>query len=99
MYPMWSRDENKLYYQNVAEWTLMEVSFSVEGQSFRAEAPKVVGPIPRRGHGMPGLDIHPNGQRFAVLKAAEETTDVRLNRVTLIPHFVDDLRKITRRKP
>ena len=99
MYPMWSRDENKLYYQNVAEWTLMEVSFSVEGQSFRAEAPKVVGPIPRRGHGMPGLDIHPDGRRFAVLKAAEETSDVRLNRITLIPHFFDDLRKITRRKP
>jgi serine/threonine-protein kinase len=96
MYPMWSRD--KLYYQNTSDWTLMAANYSVDGTSIRAEAPKVVGNIPRRGHGMPGLDIHPDGRRFAVLKAVEGSSDVRQNRVTIVPRFVDDLQKMPPRK-
>jgi serine/threonine-protein kinase len=94
MYPFWSRDEKKLFYQNTEDWTLRVATFSVEGESFRAEPPKVVGPIPRRGHGMPGVDIHPDGRRFAVLKAAEESAEIRENKVTLIPHFIDERRQI-----
>jgi serine/threonine-protein kinase len=90
MYPMWSRDDKKVFYQNTEDWTLMVATFYTEGESLRAEAPKVVGHIPRRGHGMPGIDIHPDGRRFAVLKPAEESTDVRENKVTLIPHFIDE---------
>jgi hypothetical protein len=98
LYPMWSRDEKKVFYQNTEDWTLMVGAFSVQGESFRAEPPKMVGKIPRRGHGMPGVDIHPDGKRFAVMQATDGSTEVRQNRVTLIPHFFDELRKIARRK-
>jgi hypothetical protein len=43
---------------------------------------------------MPGFDLHPDGQRFAVLKAAHEPTAVPQNQVVLIPDFIDGLRRI-----
>jgi hypothetical protein len=94
MYPTWARNGKELFYQRAADWMLMVAAYATEGDSFRAEKPQQVGRIPRRGLGMPGFDLHPDGQRFAVLKAAEEPTEVKRNHVVLIPHFFDDLRRI-----
>jgi eukaryotic-like serine/threonine-protein kinase len=96
MYPSWSRNGKELFYQQVSDWTLMVATYATEGDSFRAEKPQHAGHIPRRGHGMPGFDLHPDGQRFAVLKATQELTEVRRNQVVLIPHFIDDLRRTAR---
>ena len=96
MYPTWSRNGKELFYQQGADWSLMLATYVTEGDSFRAEKPQQVGRIPRRGMGMPGFDLHPDGQRFAVLKAAQEPTEVRQNQVVLIPHFIDELRRIAR---
>ena len=45
---------------------------------------------------MPGFNLHPDGQRFVVLKAAQELNEVRQNHVVLIPHFFDELRRLAR---
>jgi Tol biopolymer transport system component len=94
MYPTWSRSSKELIYQHVEDWTLMVAAYTTEGDSLRAERPRRLARIPRRGFGMPGFDLHPDGQRFAVLKAAEETTDIRQDHMVLIPHFFDELRRV-----
>jgi Tol biopolymer transport system component len=99
MYPTWSRTRNELFYQNVTDWTLMVAAYTVDGDAFRAETPQPVGGIPRRGHGMPGFDVHPDGQRFAVLKATHESDDSKQDHVVLLPHFSDELRRIAGRPP
>jgi Tol biopolymer transport system component len=94
MYPSWSRNGKELFYQQGSDWTLMVATYATEGDSFRAEKPQKAGRLPRRGMGMPGFDLHPDGQRFAVLMAAQEPTEVRQNHVVLIPHFIEELRRI-----
>ena len=97
MHPTWSRNGKELFYQTHSDWTLMVATYVTEGDSFRARSPNnVAGRLPRRGMGMPGFDLHPDGQRFAVLKAAQEPTEVRQNQVVLIPNFIDELQRIAR---
>jgi eukaryotic-like serine/threonine-protein kinase len=98
MFPSWSQNSKELYYQNAADWTLMVATYTTVGEAFRSETPEVAGHIPRRGLGMPGFAIHPDGRRFAVLKAAQESTDIRQNHVTLVPDFSGGLRQSARRK-
>ena len=40
------------------------------------------------------FDLHPDGQRFAVLRAAEEQAEVKQDKVILIQNFFDELRRI-----
>jgi serine/threonine-protein kinase len=96
MHPTWSRVGKELFYQEAADWTVMVAAYGTEGDSFRAEKPQEVGRLPRRGMGMPGFDLHPDGRRFAVLKALQDAAEVRQNHVVVIPHFVDELQRITR---
>jgi len=96
MYPTWSRNGKELFYQQALDWTLMVATCTTEGDSFRAEKPQLAGRIPRRGMGMPGFDLHPDGQRFAVLQSAQGPIEVKQNQVVLIPHFFDELRRIAR---
>jgi hypothetical protein len=76
---------------------LMGAAYAVDGDAFRVERPQQVGRIPRRGLGLPGFDLHPDGQRFAILKAAQEPDDNRQDHVVLIPRFFDELRRIAGR--
>jgi len=94
MYPAWSRSRQELAYQNAADWTLMIAAYGTEGDSFRVEKPRSVGRIPRRGLGMPGFDLHPDGQRFVVLKTTEDPTDAGQDHMVLIEHFFDELRRV-----
>jgi serine/threonine-protein kinase len=95
IHPTWSRNGKELFYQQPTDWALMVATYVTEGDSFRFEKPQqLAGRLPRRGIGMPGFDLHPDGQRFAVLKDAEEPTEARQNHVVLIPHFIDELRRI-----
>ena len=73
----------------------MVASYKVEGDSFRAEKPQLwnKGQFTDRGINR-NFDIHPDGQRFAVLKSPESQTDTKLDRVTFIFNFFDELRRI-----
>ena len=70
----------------------MVTAYATEGDSFRAGKPQQAGRLPRRGLGSQGFDLHPDGQHFAVLKAAQEPIEAR--HVVLILSFFDDLRRI-----
>jgi len=90
--PTWSRSRRELFYQE--DGRIMVVPYTVEGDSFRAEKPRVWSP------GLVSLrvgrsyDLHPDGERVAVLKASGDEAEARRDRVVLIQNFFDELRRI-----
>jgi Tol biopolymer transport system component len=91
-FPVWSRNGKELFYW--AGDRIWVASYAVLGNSFRAEKPRAWSPgrvRPRAGFSW--FDPHPDGKRFAVLKAAEET-EVRQVKVVFITNFFDELRRI-----
>ena len=74
----------------------MVVPYAVDGDSFRAEKPRQWSPglVPTRGAGNRAFDLHPDGQRFAVLKAAEQQAEEKRDKVVLIQNFFDELRRV-----
>jgi serine/threonine-protein kinase len=90
--PVWSRNGKELFYW--AGEQIWVASYAVLGDSFRAEKPRAWSPgrVPWRA-GSTRFDPHPDGKRFAVVAAAEET-EVRRDKVVFITNFFDELRRI-----
>jgi serine/threonine-protein kinase len=90
--PVWSRNGKELFYW--AAERIWVASYAAQGDSFRAEKPRAWSPgrIPWRA-GSARFDAHPDGKRFAVVAAAEET-EVRRDKVVFITNFFDELRRI-----
>jgi hypothetical protein len=93
-YPTWAQNGKELFYQT-ADNRIMAASYKVEGDSFRAEKPQLwsEGQFTDRA-GNRNFDLHPDGQRFAVLKAPESQAEAKLDKVTFILNFSDELRRI-----
>jgi serine/threonine-protein kinase len=87
--PTWSRNRRDLLYL-VEDGRILVAAYTVEGDLFRAEKPRVWSPglAPVRGFGRT-YDLHPDGERVAVLKA-----EARRDKVDLIQNFFDELRRI-----
>ena len=69
----------------------MVASYTVEGDSFRADKPRLwsdkrVEPL--------GLDLHPDGDRFAVALAPEGQVQAKQDRVVFVFNFFDELRRL-----
>jgi serine/threonine-protein kinase len=94
-FPTWSRNRKELFYR-AADQTLMVAPYAAEGASFRAEKPRRWSParIPLRVLGTRTFDLHPDGLRFAVLKAEEEQAEVKQDRLVFILNFFDELRRL-----
>jgi len=90
--PTWSRSRRDLLYV-VEDGGIMVAAYTVEGDLFRAEKPRVWSPgfAPVRGADRT-YDLHPDGERVAVLKASGD--EARRDHVTLIQNFFDELRRI-----
>ncbi len=89
--PTWSRKE--LLYRG-EDGRMMVTAYIVEGESFRAEKPRVWSPgiVPTRGYFGRNYDLHPDDDRLAVLKGDE--AEARRDKVDLILNFFDELRRI-----
>ena len=89
--PTWAKNGRELFYRT-ADSRIMVVTYSVEGDTLRAGRPRLwsEGQITDRGMGG-NFALHPDGKRFAVLKATEGTEEVALD------HFLSD--KLVRRGP
>jgi len=89
--PLWSRNGRELFYQEVpALDRLMVVNYSVNGDSFVAEKPRVW--IEK----LPGADIDlaPDGKRVAVLVPVDTPEAQRAaHEVTFVFNFFDELRR------
>jgi hypothetical protein len=94
--PTWSRTSNEFFYLNTTDLRLMSVRYRVESDVFQADKPRVW--LDTRLGGRPrapsrDLDLHPDGKRFAVGSAGEESPDLQ-NQVVLVFNFFDELKRI-----
>ena len=99
-FPKWSPDGKELIYRRY--WSggqeVMVATIPASGDIFRFEKPRLWSPSPfsdpryRQDH---SFDIHPDGKRFAVLKAPGTGETVpAVNKVSFIFNFFDELRGI-----
>ena len=72
----------------------MVVTYTVFGDSFRADKPQLWSPgqFTPLGGGIGDFDLHPDGNRFAVLKASDTEETAAVNKVSFIFNFFDELR-------
>src|SRR5713226_1865947 len=65
------------------------------GDSFHADKPQLWSPgqFTDRGVGSGNFDLHPDGKRFAVLKAPATGETPPVNKVSFLFHFFDELRR------
>ena len=91
--PTWSENGRELFYRTT-DSRIMVVTYSVEGDSFRAGRPWLwsEGQFTDRGMGR-NFALHPDGKRFAVLKAPEDSKQTGPTHVNLILNWFDEVRR------
>ena len=72
----------------------MVVTYSVEGDSFRAGRPRLwsEGQFTDRDINQ-NFAPHPDGKRFAVLKATESSEEASLHHINLVTNWFDEVRR------
>jgi serine/threonine-protein kinase len=92
--PVWSRSRQELFYL-APDQRIMLVSYSVAGGSFRPEKPRAWSEA-RVGRGSYRyIDLHPDGQRFAVLKGPDAAAESKRDKVVFVFGFHDELRRLS----
>ncbi len=92
-FPTWSENGREIFYRTF-DSRIMVVTYSVQGDSFRAGKPRLwsEGQFTDRGNAR-NFGLHPDGKRFAVLKATEGTEEVALDHLTLVTNWFDEVRR------
>ena len=91
-FPKWSRNGKELFYRTT-DSKIMVVTYTASGDSFRADKPQLWSPgqFTDRGVGVYNFDLHPDGKRFAVLKAPAQNKTRAVNKVSFIFNFFDEI--------
>jgi Tol biopolymer transport system component len=94
LYPKWSRNGKELFYRT-QDSKIMVVTYTASSDSFHADKPQLWSPgqFTDRGLGLYNFDLHPDGKRFAVLKAPVTEQVPTVNKVSFIFNFFDELRR------
>jgi serine/threonine-protein kinase len=89
-FPIWSRTRSELFYGHDGQ--IMVASYAADGDAFRAEKPLLwsQGRFVERGP----FDLHPDGERFAIAAPAPADDGTRLDRLTFVVNFSDELRRL-----
>jgi serine/threonine-protein kinase len=91
--PKWSRNGKELFYRTI-DSKIMVVTYTASGDSFHAGKPQLWSPGQFTGRGANfNFDLHPDGNRFAVLKAPGTEQTAAVNKVSFIFNFFDELRR------
>lgn len=89
---MWSRNGKELFYRTPTNSKLIVVTYTASGDSFRASKPQLWSPSEFADRGTTyNFDLHPDGKRFAVLKAPDADQTAAVNRVNFIFNFFDEI--------
>jgi serine/threonine-protein kinase len=96
----WSRTKHELLFASAVDLRIMRAPYVVEGDSFRAEKPQpwsdaIITARPRPPS--KDIDLHPDGQRFAVAAGAR-APNAKLDKVVLTFNFFDELKRLTAKK-
>ena len=95
--PTWSRTRRELFYATL-DSRIMVVPYSVEGNTFRAEKPRLWAdsrftPRVRTGPNR-SFDLHPDGERFALAPVVATADTVKRDKIVFVFNFFDELRRI-----
>jgi serine/threonine-protein kinase len=90
----WTRTRHELLYRG-SDLRIMVVSYTVEGDSFKADKPRPWSeqPIVTRPR-QRMFDLHPDGERLAIAVATGQPNEEKLDKLTFIFNFFDELRRI-----
>jgi len=92
-FPKWSRDGKELFYRT-ADSKIMALTYTASGDSFRADKPQLWSPGQFTDRALNyNFDLHPDGKRFAVLRAPGPEQAAAVNKVSFIFNFFDELRR------
>ena len=93
-FPRWSRNGKELFYRT-EDSKIMMTTYTTSGDSFRADKPQLWSPGQFTDFlgGISNLDLHPDGKRFAVLRALGTEQATAVNKVDFIFNFFDELRR------
>jgi hypothetical protein len=94
VHPAWSRNWHQLFYRN-AENRLMAAAYTVKGDSFAADKPRLWAQqqIPEPGFNGTTYDVGPDGRVAAVIQVEAAEGDQAQNRLIFLENFVDELRR------
>jgi hypothetical protein len=90
--PIWSRTSKELFYRT-DDQKIMVASYTAQGDSFHTDKPRLW----FEGQ-FTGFDLHPDGQRFAILKAPESQSPTKSDKAVFIFNFFDELRRLAAAK-
>jgi Tol biopolymer transport system component len=96
----WSQTKHELLLVSAADLRIMRVPYGVDGDSFRAEKPQLWSDATITARPRPpsrDLDLHPDGQRFAIA-AGSTVANAKLDKVVLTLNFFDELTRLTAKK-
>ena len=97
--PLWSRTRNELFYTvGSGDLQMMVAPYRTEGDSFRAEKPRLLSETRISGRPRPpsrDVDVHPDGQRFAVAPRAQNVTAAKQDKVVFVFNFFEQLKRLT----
>ena len=94
--PKWSPNGKDLFYRTASN-RINVVTYAATGDAFRAEKPRLWSPgqFTNTASGDAGnFDLHPDGKRFAVLMPSRRVEAVKVDKVTFVFNFFDELRRI-----
>jgi hypothetical protein len=92
-HPTWSKKRSELFYRTTAAGNLMVASYRTEGDTLHVGKPQRWSATAIQTRGPFGnFDLHPDGDRFAVLTAATKEPDP--DHVTLVLDFAEELRRV-----
>jgi serine/threonine-protein kinase len=90
--PMWSRTAPELFFTTGNQ--IMVTDYTIAGESFIASKPRLWSPTTFLANtGFTGLDLAPDGKRFATLQQGEPAARESNPRVTLLLNFFEDIRR------
>ena len=92
---LWSRTRRELFFET-SDQHLMVAPYAVDGDSFRADKPHLWSDarFETRLRFYRNVDLHPDGERFALATAPDTQSAARQDTVVLIFNFFDELRRI-----
>jgi hypothetical protein len=99
-WPLWSRTGHQLFFRT-EDQRIMVANYSVKGETFVAEKPRVWGEKQLANVGLgANFDLAPDGKRFVALMPAEGAGPRESqNHVTLVVNFLDEIRRRLAAKP
>jgi Tol biopolymer transport system component len=91
--PKWSRNGKELFYSTLDN-KIMMVTYTASGDSFHADKPQLWSPgqFTERGNAY-NFDLHPDGKRFAVLKAPGTEQAPAVNKVSVVLNWFEELKR------